>query len=198
MMSGLKKGDNRLLIALLGDEILLRWKHETDGLFAKINARFRGATTASRIRAECPTPLLSTEDLYVFEQCASQAMLNPLFEDNSVASQVVYVSVLVKDFIKLQKALAANSKSGGTDKEVVLGWRNLQSASDKIDEAVSKLFVHIDRQYMAYLESSSFWKNDPDPKKARVVVQAAMARRVSLATARDSMDGRSFRSKPTN
>jgi hypothetical protein len=178
MMSGLKKGDNRLLIALLGDEILLRWKHATDGLFAKITARLRDARTIPEIRTACSAPMLAAEDLFVFEHCATQALRAPLFEDDSVASQVVYVSVLVKDFIRSQAGLAALTEGTTNDGLLVSGWKELRTAADRIDGAVSKLFVHIDRQYRAYLDSTTFWKSELSPARANDVLQLAMQRRL--------------------
>jgi len=175
MQNLLKKGDNRLLIALLGDEILLRWKHKSDGLFAKISKSLERPRTPDQIRRDCQVPLLSAEDLYVFERCAAHALLNPVFEDDSVASQVVYVSVLVKDFIKQQSVVAA-AAVGRKDALMVRRWNELKSAARKIDDGISKLFVHIDTQYRAYLESTSFWKDKPPADMKQVIDRALQVR----------------------
>jgi len=90
----------RLLVSLLGDEIVLRWNQ----LIARELRLMFEEYSLDKVDGLC-TMRFQPQDLYVFQQCANDFVLTTVFDDNAVVSHVIYVHILAKDLCDKQNIL---------------------------------------------------------------------------------------------
>jgi hypothetical protein len=139
----LKTKDERLLIGLLGDEILLRWKDKENGLFGTLDRLFTAPFDRDKARYLCHTHILSPEDLYIFKRCAEQALAQDLFKDAAIISHIVYVCVLTQDFLNQQRTLGYSlemPQGEDTNDRLESEWNKLKGIYNKIDKEMIRLF----------------------------------------------------------
>jgi hypothetical protein len=155
----LKTKDERLLIGLLGDEILLRWKDKENGLFGTLDRLFTAPFDRDKARYLCHTHILSPEDLYIFKRCAEQALAQDLFKDAAIISHIVYVCVLTQDFLNQQRTLGYSlemPQGEDTNDRLESEWNKLKGIYNNIDKEMIRLYSHLEDQHDTYMDSSEF------------------------------------------
>src|ERR1700733_15468951 len=86
------------------------------------------------------------------QDLSSGALTNAWFKDDSVTSQVVYVTVLIRDFVKHQERIAVMARQKDNDDELISEWKSLANRGATMNTALGQLYVYLDTQYRAYLD----------------------------------------------
>ncbi|MDJ0950596.1 MAG: hypothetical protein QNJ94_16915 [Alphaproteobacteria bacterium] len=174
-----------LLSGLLGDEIVLRWKEQIASDLGRHFRKFSLEDVSTINRTH-----LSDNDLYVFKQCGLNMFEADVFEDKTLVSHIVYVHMLIKDFLDGKEALAQihqqylsstrDSPTKTTESDVRQEWKRLASQFDQLDGEIDKVFRAIESEYRKYISDSRFARllsEDLPAEFQRIYARYAEARR---------------------
>jgi len=158
-----REQQRRLLVSLLGDEIVLRWNQ----IIAKYLRQVFKEYSLDNVHGLC-TMRFQPQDLFVFQQCANDVALTTVFDDNAVVSHIIYVHILAKDLCDKQNLLGQKYKeykSAETsdtsadktnDRSVKAEWEDMKHTFDQMDTEMIKMFTRIENEYNKYIETSDF------------------------------------------
>ena len=113
------------------------------------------------------------------QDLSSGALTNAWFKDDSVTSQVVYVTVLIRDFVKHQERIAVMARQKDNDDELISEWKSLANRVATMNTALGQLYVYLDTQYRAYLDDTTFWRRKVSEHDVRSVLDAAIRKRLN-------------------
>jgi hypothetical protein len=146
------ESQRKLLIALLGDEIVLRWHH----LIAKYFKPILENNDIKELDKICRTRL-KTEDLFIFKHCAENISFTSTLKDNFVVSRVIHVHMLSRDLIDKIDELSETHETysrGCIDKKAVdEKWLALKCTFEEMNKEMLSIFGKIEEGYNKYINS---------------------------------------------
>ncbi|ALQ50357.1 hypothetical protein [Nitrosomonas ureae] len=169
-----REKQRKLISALLGDEIVLRWNKDK-GIAEDFNKIFKNSDVQSLFRTT-----FKSSDLHTFRQCAHDMNLLTVFDDKAVVSHVIYVYMLSKDLednlddFKKQMTLYLSVKELASIEELtrtiknqasnhqnyatalISAWNNTKKEFDKLDAKLLEIYKRIEDDYIEYCKDSKF------------------------------------------
>ncbi|GEM_PF-3160406 len=193
----------RLLVSLIGDEIVLRWNR----LIGKGLKDPLKAFNLENVAVLCRTRF-QPGDLYVFEQCANDISLATVFKDNAAVSQIIYVYILARDFRDTHAALCKRydeyqklkngqkTKRLTADAQVVkekirIIWGNLKTIYEDMDSQMLRIFERLEKEYDDFITSSATIRQQTIGEAAvRKKLESVGQKRIPGEKIEKSKDGR--------